>query len=220
MASREANVSRRNAQIFDALTLRIRLLSLDQIASTWWDTTSHPVRNARRHLNRLCVAGRLKCRTIPTYPMIDLAEPIFSWRPGDPQPTDAELGAIAYRLQSRWPDTPQRPTVIYTATPSMANRLGGFDGRIQHRHQVTHDLHLTELYLRLLREEPDRARRWAGEELAKPTQGHGEKLPDAFLCDDNGRPVHVIEFGGRYPKHRVRDFHEYCSTNGLSYDLC
>lgn len=216
VVARTPSLSTRDSQIVDALTRRIRLVSLDQAARVWWSRNRQPLRDARRRLDALSHTGLLLCRKVDVYPMLDLTAPVCSWSPGEDEP---EFGGIANRLRSRWPQAAAQRTVVYTATRRLANRIGGFDGRLQHRHQVTHDLHVSELYLRMLVREPKRARAWVGEELSKAGQAYGEKLPDAVLHGDDGRPFQVIEFGGRYSKPRVRDFHQHCATNGLAYEL-
>ena len=206
----------RNESILDALALRIHVLSLDQIARTWFGDQARAVAGVRRLMERLIKTGLAAVRREYSYPMLPLTGPILAWNPGQAEP---DLGAIAYALQSRWPDAPSRVVEVYTSTPRLANRMGGFDGRLRHRDQVTHDLHVSEIYLRLYQTDPDLACRWMGEELSKSGQEYGEKLPDAVIADESGRPVRAIEFGGRYPKKRVQAFFEHCAQRNLAFEL-
>lgn len=206
----------RNESILDALALRIHVLSLDQIARTWFGEQARPAEGARRLMERLVKSGLAAAKREYSYPMLPLTGPILAWNPGQAEP---DLGAIAYALQSRWPDTPSRIVEVYTSTPQLANRLGGFDGRLRHRDQVTHDLHVSEIYLRLYQTNPDLACQWMGEELRKSGQEYGEKLPDAVIADESGHPVRAIEFGGRYPKKRVQAFFEHCVQRNLAFEL-
>jgi hypothetical protein len=214
-----ASATKRDTGILEALTLKIRLLCVEQAAATWWPGVRSGVSQARARLDGLVAAGTLARHEVFCHPLLPLEAPVLVWRPGEPQPTEDVFGAVAYRLKTRWPDEPPARTVVYTATPKLANRLGGFNGRMRHRDQVTHDLHVTQLYLEFLRRDPEAARRWRGEELGKSEQGYGEKLPDAVLVDDAGRPCLAIEFGGRYSKGRVRDFYLHCAGRGIGFDL-
>lgn len=202
--------------ILDALALRVHLLSLPQIAGIWWGNNKHPLAGARRFMDRLVESGLVARKILYAYPMIELSAPVVRWRPGDFEP---DFGAVAYQLQSRWPDLPEQSIEVYTSTPRLANRMGGFNGRIQHRDQVTHDLHMSQLYLHYATSNLLAGRQWMGEELRKRGQEYGEKLPDAVLVDETGAQNCAVEFGGRYPKKRVRDFHDHCVTQRLAYEL-
>jgi len=206
----------RNESILDALALRVHVLSLDQIAQTWFGGQARADAGARRVMQRMVKAGLAAMKREYCYPMLPLSGPILAWAPGQAEP---DLGAVAYSLQSRWPEASSRVVEVYTSTPRLANRIGGFDGRLRHRDQVTHDLHVSEIYLRLFQTNPDLACRWMGEELCKRGQEFGEKLPDAVLADASGRPARAIEFGGRYPKKRVQDFFEHCAQRNLAFEL-
>ncbi len=212
-------VTPRDSQILEALTLKIRLLSAEQAAAAWWPGVRRGASQVRARLDALATAGMLSRHEVFAHQLLALEQLVLAWRPGQPQPTENELGAAAYRLKTRWPDESPARTVVYTATRKLANRIGGFNGHMPHRDQVSHDLHVTQLYLQLLRREPETARRWRGEELGKTDQGYGEKLPDAVLMDEAGRPYLAIEFGGRYSKGRVRDFCRHCAQRGIGFDL-
>lgn len=206
-----ALLTHRDDEILDALTLRVRCLTLSQLAETWW-RGSEP--NARRRLRRLEADGLLERMRVNVHPLIAFSEPECAWHPRTPGP---DFGAIAYRLQSRWRDAPT-PTTIYIATKRAANQFGGFGGRLRHRTQVTHDLHLAGVFLHHRERAPDVVPRWLGEETYREDR-EGEKLPDAMIVDANGEPELVIEFGGSYDAARVQDFHEDCETRGLPYEL-
>lgn len=215
-------MSSTNPQIIDAVTRRIRIITAEQAGSAWWAHSRNPEKSAARRLDAFCRAGLLRSLNVYAYPLPPLDEPVHSWtpshgsQPADPSP---EYGEIAWRLKSRWARCTPKVTTAYTATPTLANRVGGYNGRYTQPNQVTHDLAMTFLFLRVLREEPALARAWRGEELQKPSQGYGEKLPDATCYDEAGEPFLVYEFGGRYSKARVRDFHEHCEGRGLAYLL-
>src|SRR5262245_41287594 len=58
-----------------------------------------------------------------------------------------------------------------------------------------HDLHVTTIYLHMLRNRPADAEAWISEDLLAPSRRH-QKLPDAMLQFADGRPSVVIEFAG------------------------
>lgn len=212
-------LSHRDRQILDCLTQKVRMISAEQAAATWWTANRDAACHAGTRLDALVTAGVLGRHEVFSVPLLAHTEPVLSWRPGQAQPTDDDFGAAAYRLKTRWPDEPAGRWVVYTATRQLANRIGGFEGGIPYRDQVSHDLHVTELYLRLLRSEPEAAHAWRGEELGKRDQAYAEKLPDAVLVDAEGRPYQAIEFGGRYAKARVRAFCDHCFARRLGFDL-
>ena len=152
--------------------------------------------------------------------MLPLEDALFRWKPGEEKP---DYDKLSYQLQSRWTSRPgsteARSVTVYFASHRAAHLLGGEAvGRIKNPGQVTHDLHLTELYLKFLREAPLLASAWAGEELIAPSRVH-QKLPDAMLLDSKRIPRLVVEFGGAYPPDRVKAFHEDCEMRGLPYEI-
>ncbi len=81
-----------------------------------------------------------------------------------------------------------------------------------------HDLLLGEVFVAYLRDEPESARRWVGE-ATRPKAGYGVKDPDAFLLDEEGNTLRVIESGGKYDPERVEAFHEHCAGHRMPYEL-
>jgi hypothetical protein len=204
----------RDRSILATLTSKVRLVTLHQVAATWW-SGSGALPNARQRVRRLRQADLLDARSLPAHPLLPLAAPIFTWAPGQPDP---DCGAMAYHLQHRW-TTQYQPTTVYFATHRAALHLGApAPGRVEHPDQVTHDLHVSALYLRLRREHPDLAAAWVGEDVFA-AEREGQKLPDAVLKDSRGRVVLVIEFGGKYDPDRVRAFHDDCRRRQHSYQL-
>lgn len=100
---------------------------------------------------------------------------------------------------------------MYAATFKGASVYGGRGrNRYTKLSQATHDLHVTELYIRFRAEEPDLADSWVGEDLIALDQRKFEKLADAELRADD-RTLRYLEFGGRYGAREVRNKHEYFS---------
>jgi len=204
----------RDRLILDTLTRRVRALSIGQVARTFWEGTNSAQRSAARRVGELEVAGLLEQHVVLAHPELELDAPILVWRPGNPTP---EFGKIAYCLKSRWRHPPQA-TRIVIATAEAGTWLGGYGGRIPRASETTHDLHLASVYLRMLKAQPRRARKWESEaRLLARGGGRGEKLPDALIRSRGGATA--IEFGGAYPVTKLRAFHEHCRNRGLAYEL-
>ena len=207
-------LSERDIDIIRTLTTRVRLLTAAQVADCWWLGTRAGQDQAARRLRELCALQLLEERPILAEPLLELAAPILNWGPGDEEP---DHHAIAWRLQRRWVEA-TRETLVFIATSFAADTLGGVAARLPTLGQETHDLHVSEVYLRMRRERPELAAHWLGEEIVRPTRIH-EKLPDALIVDAQGNPARVIEFGGRYDHKRVCAFHQDCAFRGLPYEL-
>jgi hypothetical protein len=205
----------RRREILLALTHKIRLITPTQVARTWWTATASGLSSARRELSALKAAGFLRQSRVIAHPEIELAEPVATWTPGDPEPNPDR---IAYRLQSRWTE-PSRSAVVFFASRQAANHFGGAGGTLHRLHQVGHDLHLAAVYLRLHQVDPTTAAAWISEDRLPRPERPGEKLPDAVLKDPAGRIYRVIEFGGAYDARRVSKFHTFCAAHGYPYEL-
>lgn len=127
------------------------------------------------------------------------------------------FGVVSYRLRARWTEA-LRPVTVYTASDRAVRLYAGSGGPLSHPLQVTHDLHVTAIFLRLLRENPGEATGWVSENVLAPLR-RGQKIPDAEIHDANGRALKVIEFGGGYAPERVRKVHEDCERRLVPYEL-
>ena len=193
----------------DLLVCRARLATLELSALFWGDSST----TGRRKCADGGSTGSSSVGSCVHYgclrvPLIDLAKPLVVWEPGDSLP---EFERAAWRLARRW-KAACRETVVYVATPRGAGAVRRTrPRRIKSAGQVTHDLHVTLLYLQFLTCNPQSAARWVGEDAipVKP----GVKVPDALLVDDAGHPLRAIEFGGSYPARRLaRPFHAHCAA--------
>ena len=210
----DATWTPRDLEILEALTLKVRIFTLRQIASAWWNEGKHQLANARRRLTVLSSAGLLDRYVINAHPLIPLPRPVSTWLPGDEHP---DVQAISWKLQRRW-TKPSQPTTTFVATKKSANLFASYAGTPPSVLQVSHDLHQSAVYLSYRRQDPELAQRWLGED-ALTKAGYGVKDPDAYLLDDDGSPFRVVEFGGKYDARRVRDFHDHCEERSLAYEL-
>lgn len=206
----DANRKRRGDT--SVLTRKIRVVSSDQIHRTWFSAGA--VESAQRRLRVLAQAGYLDALTVRVHPELALETPVWNWKPGEAGPP---IGIISYRLRSRWTEA-FRPVTVYVASKRTARFFGGSGGRLRHPLQASHDIHVSAIYLNLLRSQSAAALLWVPEERFG-LHRRGQKLPDAELQDAHGRTLKVIEFGGSYPPERVRKVHEDCERRGVPYEL-
>lgn len=206
--------TQRDIEILESLATKIRVLSLEQIAKNWWGGSKNPVADARKRISKLRKAGLIIRYQINTHPMLQLEKPVISWFPNHDLP---DFSSVAWRLKQRW-TLPHYPTWIFIASKSTANLFASNSGTLKDPAQVTHDLHLAEVYLKCRKTRPRLARAWVGED-AFGKAGYGIKDPDAFIMNSNGDAIHIIEFGGKYSSDRIRDFHEHCAQRSLGYEL-
>ena len=208
-------ITGRDRDIVEVLTHQVRVLSLAQVARTWWGKTAHPAVGARRRLRQLEVLGFVERFTLLAHPELDLREPIVCWKPGSPEP---DHGSNSYRLGSRW-TLPAEATPAVIASAWAGHQLGGKGGRRPRESEQTHDLHLASVYLLYRERWPELAASWMSEELIRRgrSESFGTKLPDAMIRTDAHQQV--VEFGGAYGREKLRDFHRYCSNENLPYAL-
>lgn len=199
----------------NALTHKVRYLSGPQIAETWWSASDSGRRQARARLLQLVKMGLIERRAILAHPMLPLAEAVSEWSPGANAP---DFERVAYRLQSRWKE-PERQQTIYFATKAATKRFGGAAEGLVHAYQITHDLHVSAMYLRLLETSAELALRWTPEALLAPLLPRFSKIPDAAFVESSGRITRILEFGGRYDARRVGKFHEFCAKQNYAYEL-
>lgn len=207
----------RDDEILDTLTLRVRVLTLEQTVRTWWPGFAHGRQSALRRLRALERVDKVHVFEMIAHPELPLIEPVFAWRPGGLEP---DFHKLAYRLGARWNQPPIRYTAII-ATRVAGRHYGGWGGRYPRSTERTHDLHMAALYLLKHAQNPTIQRHWLSEEKVRESR-KGEKrlekqhLPDAIVR----RPKRIaMEFGGGYKVDKLRSFHTYCQRKGLPYEI-
>ncbi len=221
----------RDIEIFDALTRRVRVFSLRQIARTWWTESVDSNRVAENRLRLFLAEKLLHIERAPAHPELQLQTPIVSWDLGGPVP---DFAAVSYRLQSRWREHPVLTTCV-SASKTAADRFGGYGGRPPRAVERTHDIHMAQVFLCYRQRNPELVKNWVFEEQVKAERKRAarserlggllpsyesnanEKLPDAFLRLQHG--TRVIEFGGAYGKDKLIAFHGYCKEYSFPYEI-
>jgi hypothetical protein len=205
----------RDLDLLGVLNEQVRMLTLVQIAAGWWSSTDTGRKNAAKRLGMLVAAGFLQRADILARPLLNLECPMLAWNLGDPRP---HFGALSWQLQSRWSRGPRR-TRVYCASPRSVALLGGAAlGQLKNLCQVTHDLHVGQVFLVYRRSAPHEVQAWCGEDALAPGR-RLEFLPDAMLLDQFGNPYRVVEFGGSYPPQRLRAIHDDCLAHRLAYEI-
>jgi hypothetical protein len=152
-------------------------------------------------------------RVFESHPLIPLRRPLLRWAPGDSHPTRDDFERIAEKSRKRW-DQQKSAVEVFTTTPTAVHIFGAFAGARHGRHcEATHDLHLSEVFLRHLTGEGSKRSQWLGES-AFPKLGFeikGMKNPDAFLLDATGQVRCVVEFSGVYTAEHLARFHAHCA---------
>lgn len=208
------NLTTRDREILEVLTLRVKLLTVSQIARTWW-SGPNAEKTAARRVRDLEAVGMLKRFTVYAHPELPLTAPVFSWRPGDDAPS---FGALSYRLTSRWTEA-HRPTSAVIATQAAANSFGGHAPKPPKRVEENHDVHQAAVFLAVRAPWPELVKSWRAEPAIRRSRpdGPGEKLPDALLTANGAEKI--IDFGGAYSAEKLEGFHAWAEQKGTPYEL-
>lgn len=207
-------LTERDREVLRALSLKVPVLSLEQVARGWWGEGRSALEGARGRAKKLVGAGLIVVELRLVHPEIDLPEPVLRWEPGDPTPP---FGKLSYRLRSRW-GRAHRLAPLCRATAAGARQFGGVGGPHPRPLQLSHDLHVGALYVQIRCLRPELVDSWIGEvELRR--RGLRGKLPDAALVDGSGGIERILEFGGAYGPERLRADHAFCEAQGYPYEL-
>lgn len=211
--SRKMIIQDRDRTILKALTCKVRLLTQRQLADFFWKGS---LPNARRRMKWLRANGLVERVVLIARLITALSGPLATWEPGQPPPN---FGAIAHQAQVRWRRTPARSCVTWVATEKAAHLFGGVRrGELKNPLQASHDIGVAAVWLRMKQVDPRWARSWQSEDMLAHTR-RGQKIPDAFIVDDERRVVWVVEFIGEYDRQRVQAFHEDCESRGIPYQM-
>jgi len=213
--SEALSLTTRDREILETLATKVKLLTVGQVARTWWPKVAEPEAGASRRLRALEGQGLIESIRIVAHPEIDLTGPLICWAPPDPEP---DLGALSYRLNIRWAK-PFVVTAAVIATRKTANHFGGDGARYPKEAEQNHDVHLSTVYLRIRETNPLWAQHWISEQRIKRSRpdAYGEKLPDAKV--QFGDVDRIVEFGGAYSKDKLQSFHAWCVKKSIPYEI-
>ncbi|MCC6763350.1 MAG: hypothetical protein IT293_01695 [Deltaproteobacteria bacterium] len=187
---------------------------MGQLAEAWWGARPSAVAQAAARMAALAEAGWVRSDALLARPMVSLRRPLVCWQPDETTP---QFSTIAGTLRSRWQQAAAVLTPCVTPTAPTAEQFGRGTLRLPRVVEVTHDLHLAQVYLQMRRDLPTRARSWVIEDHVDDLGGAGEKRPDAYVTD--GRHRTAIELAGEYDAKKLAAFHAFCTDEGLAYEL-
>ena len=210
-----SELSSRDRSILTALSRSVRVLSLDQVAKTWWsaglEASATQRAKARARLRQLELDGHLwlseRVATIEHLP----PAPLAAWQRGLPRPDLESVSQLACKRFS----APVRAVTCVVASKQSGVWLSGKGGDESAASELSHDLLLGEVFLYMMRALPTRARLWRGEAVLPHQQG--AKIPDAVVRDGAHRTA--VELVGQYSAKKLNSFHDYCAKNRLAYEL-
>ena len=196
-------------RLAELLATKVRIISDRQAAFEFFWDAARPIRVARTAIGRLERQGLVETQTLMTHPEIILPGPVLDWQRGDPVPN---FGHVARNLQARWDEPPVRTKIMWAT--KKAKRLCGVLGspRRPRAKEITHDIHVAQVYFHLLRHDPELAEHWVGEDELR-AKGRAGDIPDAVIAAPGGEQI-IIEFGGAYDARKVRAIHQSYAQYG------
>lgn len=214
-AKRGLVLTERDREIINLLVCRVRVLSVTQIATTFWPSAAEGEALAERRIAEMVGMGLLERQIVMTQPVTPLIEPLVTWQSGLPPP---DFQSVVSRFAGRW-TTPVESIPAVIGTQQAGTEFGGVGGRWPRLSETNHDLHLASIFLRMREELPTRANTWKSEGvIVAEGNRHRQKLPDALVRD--GRFTTAIECcGSSYDKPKLEAFHIYCEKKGFGYEL-
>lgn len=202
----------RDEDFVSVLCRRVRILSIEQLARTWWSSAKDPLRAARNRVTELEAEGLIHSRLITVHPELRLVEPICAWEPSLPRP---DLAAASQKARTRWKEPPTGLRIV-SASAKAVGTFGGIQIRQTKRLEQTHDLHLAAVYLLKRSTNQLHAESWRPEESIRSASGPNTKLPDAVVGREQ---TTVIDFVGRYTEPRLEQLHDYCQQRAWGYEF-
>jgi hypothetical protein len=198
--------------LLSCLTLRLRLLSVEQIERCAWGKRQTSRDSVRARLGKLEQAGWVRCQTALHHPELPLAGPVLRWEVSDECPN---YGAVSYALKSRW-TLPLKSSRIVVASEKAAKLFGGSAATVRNEAQTTHDLHVAAVFLKV-RAQGNSNEEWIGEDLVAKTAG--KKHPDAFILSASGELLRWVEFGGSYRADTIEKLHQRCVELQVAFEV-
>lgn len=201
------NLFRKELAILELLTWKVRVATARQLSS-FQDGIDN-------RLHRLIAVGLIRSAALAVK-LVDVNEPLCRWVPGNSTPN---FEALSYRLLSRRERAESTRESIFWAGPRAVQLVGGVGGRLRQPLQVEHDLGVAQVCLTRICTEDEAGVRWLGEDCHRKLHRPSGKVPDAVLCDADGRIHRAIEYGGLYTAKRLRGFHQHCARRRLPYEI-
>lgn len=205
-------MNERDEEIVRTLADKVRVLTLSQVAKTWWTESRWGKSRAKSSLIRLAERKLVKLRRALARPIELIEHAIVEWKSGDVIP---DFEAVATHLHRRAMTDASMQSIVATASKAVALFATGKAPSIKLT-QLTHDLHVSEIYLRCRND--GLAKYWLSEDRL-PVDWPVRVRPDAVLTDATGHFDRAVEYGGDYPIDRLIELHEQLASIPLSYEI-
>lgn len=203
-------VTRRDTEIVGALSRSVTVMTVEQVQRCWWPGALSCAACGRR-IRELADRRLVVRRSLMAAPPVPLGGPLLSWSPGESLP---DFGPILIQARRRIVGPPSSLAVVMGA-PMGAALVGG----VVHEPRpsdVTHDLLLAEVMLRIRIDEPEILRFWRRGGGGR--RGPGERIADAVLARP-GRPLHLEVVGSSYTQTKLVLLHRYFEGLKAEYQL-
>jgi hypothetical protein len=187
-------------EIVEVLATKVRLLTDEQVGEAWFGERARPRASARRALKRLESKGLVKTAWAMAHPRISLDGPLYSYRGSEtPEP---DFGRLAWKAAHRF----KEPVVRAFVAKATKNTMRAFGRESCHRSErtseITHDIHVSELFLKFRNE--GSAGLWQGEDELT-----GMVRPDAAVG------TVALDFIGSYSKAKLIALYGSYLSNGI-----
>lgn len=203
----------REEQILRALVNDVRVLSLTQVARCWWTDTRWGRSRAKAAMTALECEGWAQIHAALARPIRELSEPLVTWSPDDESP---DVWKLSRKLHLRAMQPASMVSFVFASAQSVALFGRGHAPSVKLT-QMTHDLHVSEVYL-WYRTHGLPARGWLSEDRL-PRDWPLRERPDAVLADDDGTIRRAVEYGGDYPPSRLQELHAGLAAMKLEYEI-
>jgi len=158
-------------------------------------------------------SGWLQIHRSLARPVTELHQPLMSWTSGSDEPDFWRLSRVLHKRAMQ----DASMTSFVFASPRSIVLFGQGRAPSVKLTQMTHDLHVAEVYLRY-RTDGLSSRNWLSEDRL-PREWPLRERPDAVLSDDEGRVCRAVEYGGNYPPKRLAELHAALSSIELAYEI-
>ena len=200
-------------QIVRILANSVRVLTLGQIAGTWWTDTRWGRRRASVAMHQLAAEGWIDVRKVLARAIECFHSPLIEWRPGQERP---DFVAASRSLHRRAMSDAKCVQVVLAARRAVIF-FGSGRAPVVKLTQMTHDLNVAALYLHY-RKSGLPGDRWISEDRL-PRNWPLKQRPDALLRSESGTLLRAVEYGGDYPPTRLVELHAGLASIGLGYEI-
>jgi hypothetical protein len=201
-------------EILVVLANHLRVVSIAQMARIWWAGLRTGTQRARASMKSLDRNGWVKFCQVLSRPVEPLKTPIVSWGQGAKTPDFGEVSRFLRRRSHR----PAYATPVVTAARKTRALFGKGDTRSLKLTQVTHDLHVAEIYFRYWETGYAVSRYWVSEDYLPKPWGVRER-PDAILQDGEGNILRALDYGGNYTPGRLAKLHDGLAYLAIPYEI-